>query len=736
MILPEIKKIISKELSTEKTLLNIAEIHRDMKGSVLLMGGREGKASKHNILALKPWLILSSKGEDLKIDPLSLNIKADPFDILRLILKKYESGQNQTPLASGLFGYLSYDLGRILEKIPDTVIDDINLPDLYLCAPSVVITENIETGVMRIFFMETDSQNSEPIESLMSWFDETLEKGTEPSGAYSASGLKSIFTEESYKKAVSDIKEHIAAGDVYQVNLSQRFEADFEGDSFRLFKDLFQDNPASFFARINAGDHTIVSTSPERFVCRRGKKLETRPIKGTRPRRILTEDDAEMIRELLASPKDEAELAMIVDLMRNDFGRIATPGTVKVKSHKEIESFKNVHHLYSVVEAELDETCDTVDFIKAVFPAGSITGCPKIRSMEIIDELEPVRRHIYTGSIGYLSFCGDLDLSVAIRTCLIKAKKIYFSAGGGIVFDSDPASEYQETLHKAETIMKTIAPHSKKQTNDHQMWLNGFFMPESNPFLRVSDQGASGIGFFETIYYVKGRIFFLGEHLERFNNTWNQVLKKNGPGIPYKSILETLIEKNRLTDKAARIRITAHAVSKSPGYLLSITANPYEKRQALEIKGGLDIVVFPEKMLSHFSEHKTTSRIFHGSAGEWALSNKGDEALILDHEGHVLETNTANIIMIKGQNVFIPETGGRLSGIMEKNVLKILKNWGYSIKHEKITLEDLFNCDGVFLTNSLMGIASVLSVNGKNVSSDADLADKINSAVSEIPAEP
>ena len=278
-------------------------------------------------------------------------------------------------------------------------------------------------------------------------------------------GLQSNFSRHAYETAVQRIRDYIAAGDVYQVNLSQRFETRFQGNSFGFFRALYERNPAPFFAFLNAGDHQLVSTSPERFLHLQDRRVETRPIKGTRPRCQDPDEDRTMREALEASAKDDAELSMIVDLLRNDIGRVCQGGSVRVAAHKMVEAYENVYHLVSIVEGELDDERDAIDLIRAAFPGGSITGCPKIRSMEIIDELEPDRRHVYTGSIGFISFHGTLDLSIAIRTAVIHRGRMAFSVGGGIVYDSDPADEYDETLHKGRTLVNVCdecAPPGRK----------------------------------------------------------------------------------------------------------------------------------------------------------------------------------------------------------------------------------------------------------------------------------
>ena len=269
--------------------------------------------------------------------------------------------------------------------------------------------------------------------------------------------LASATNRAHYLQTVERIREYIRRGDVYQVNLSQRFSSPFEGDPFLLWGSLFRRNPAPFHAFVQAGDHQVVSTSMERFLKVSDGAVESRPIKGTRPRGTSEREDAAMRADLAAHPKDDAELSMIVDLVRNDLGRVCETGSVRVTDHKRLESYANVHHLVSVVEGRLRPGVTTGALLRAAFPAGSITGCPKIRAMQVIDELEPRARHVYTGAIGYVGLHGNSDLNVAIRTALIHRGACSFSVGGGIVYDSRADEEYEETLHKGKTFFDVMS---------------------------------------------------------------------------------------------------------------------------------------------------------------------------------------------------------------------------------------------------------------------------------------
>ena len=269
--------------------------------------------------------------------------------------------------------------------------------------------------------------------------------------------IHSNFDKEDYLKAIKKAIDYIFAGDIFQVNLSQRFESEIAVTPFQLYKRLRSINPAPFAAFLNFEGVAVASSSPERFLRRSGNVVETRPIKGTRPRGKTPDEDRQLAQELLSSPKDRAENIMIVDLERNDLGRVCQYGSVHVPELLVIEKYPTVFHLVSTIKGTVSTDRDNVDIIRACFPGGSITGAPKVRAMEIIDELEPTRRSIYTGAIGYLDFSGRMDLNIVIRTFIIKENRAYFQAGGGIVADSDPEAEYQETLDKARALMEAVS---------------------------------------------------------------------------------------------------------------------------------------------------------------------------------------------------------------------------------------------------------------------------------------
>lgn len=368
-----------------------------------------------------------------------------------------------TPLPSGLMGFLGYEFGVTLEKVSLRVRKDIQLPDLWLGAYGAVLTWDLYEGKLYAAATglpeserEADRLADERIEQLVAWLER--EKRYVPfKGVHVEVPFFADMTKQEYLAAVERIKAYIAAGGVYQVNFAQRFKAPVLAESPSLFLRLCEVNPAPFAAFLKLGDISVLCCSPERFLHfdPSTRIAHTRPIKGTRPRGGDPTEDKVLAEELLSSEKDKAEHIMIVDLERNDLGRVAEIGSVKVKTYA-LEAHPTVWHLVSTVEAKIPDSKDLVDLLFAMFPGGSITGAPKIRAMEIIDEVEPVGRGIYTGSIGYWSFTGHADFNIAIRTAVLANGMAYFHAGGGIVADSDPEAEFEETLAKAKGLLRAL----------------------------------------------------------------------------------------------------------------------------------------------------------------------------------------------------------------------------------------------------------------------------------------
>ncbi|MDD0843624.1 aminodeoxychorismate synthase component I [Pseudomonas sp. Gutcm_11s] len=357
------------------------------------------------------------------------------------------------PFTGGLIGYLAYDFGRRLEQLPGQCIDDLQLPDARfgLYGWALISDHQLQTSQL-VFHPKLAAPERERLTQLF----EANEPLASPPFAL-LQPFRANLDQDNYRQAIERIQSYIQAGDCYQVNFAQRFQAPCQGDAWDAYKTLRAACPTPFsgFQALDNGD-AILSLSPERFLQVSQGHVETRPIKGTRPRGADSAEDQANAAELLASPKDRAENLMIVDLLRNDLGRSCRTGTVSVPELFALESYPNVHHLVSAVTGELADGCDALDLIAGSFPGGSITGAPKIRAMQIIDELEPTRRGLYCGSLLYLDVRGELDSSIAIRSLLIKDGTVSCWGGGGIVADSDWQAEYQESITKVKVLLQTL----------------------------------------------------------------------------------------------------------------------------------------------------------------------------------------------------------------------------------------------------------------------------------------
>jgi para-aminobenzoate synthetase component 1 len=402
------------------------------------------------------------------------------MDAVRAVQKRFASADfrsEETPFPCGLAGFLSYDLRHEFEILPRMAADDLGFPDAHFGLYDFVIAidhDKKRTSAVAANLTGGDSRAfrdgaKRRLDAILKAAEKFARRpdGNEPSppprrNKNLSEEPECNFMKESYIEAVIRAKEYIAAGDIYQVNLSQRFSLDVRSNPLEIYLDLRRTNPAPFAAYLDLREEgAVLSSSPERFLKISGRRVETRPIKGTRPRKAGDEEfNSRMREELLKSAKDAAELAMIVDLERNDLGRVAQYGTVRVSEPKVLEEYPTVYHLVATVEAELRSGMGAPEAISAGFPGGSITGAPKIRAMEIIDELEPTARSVYTGCIGYIGLDGNMDSNIAIRTVLLKDTRAYWQVGGGIVADSDPEAEYVETLDKGIAMRRVLEKFS------------------------------------------------------------------------------------------------------------------------------------------------------------------------------------------------------------------------------------------------------------------------------------
>lgn len=375
----------------------------------------------------------------------------DPRAVLRDALAATRcSDSGPTPYGPGWIGCFGYGLRQAFERVPQRHLDETGIADIELSYyPAVAVHDNLDEGWW-LLWREGAGNQRQALRSLLS------ARGAEV-GPIETKSLKPRIDRSAYLAAVRRAVEYIYAGDIFQVNYAHEFSAPFTGEAVALYRALRDANPAPYCAYLDLGDgRAVLSTSPELFVQQRGRAVVTRPIKGTRPRGATPAEDKRLIAELQASEKDAAELAMIVDLERNDLGRVCEPGTVRVDAACEIESFASVHHRVATVTGQLEEGFDRVDVLAATFPGGSITGAPKVRAMQIIDELEESRRGPYTGSIGILTDEGSMEFNIAIRTAVLGGGFVRVHVGGGIVADSDPEAEYEETLAKGRAIFSAL----------------------------------------------------------------------------------------------------------------------------------------------------------------------------------------------------------------------------------------------------------------------------------------
>ncbi len=435
---------------------------------------------RYSFFGSDPFLILTYKKGKCFVSRKGKNevINAQPFPVFRELLKEYnlKDPKGPYPFLCGAVGFFSYDFGFSIERIERKNEPDSYVPDLMFAFYDCVVgVDHLKNEIM-VFSSGFPAQGEKRRAQAKTRLKEVLNKinnaGFIPGGKtqrhlfLDRKDLSSNFSRKDYISAVRRAKDYIAAGDIYQVNLSQMFKARMRIDDWVLYRRLLKNFPVAFSAFFSAeggsasggqaGGFSILSASPERFLNFDGRVVSTRPMKGTRKRTNDPQINRKLRAELIKSKKEKAELAMIVDLERNDIGRVCDYGSIKVRQPRTIEAYSNVFQATAEIEGTLHRSKDRLDLVRACFPGGSVTGCPKIRAMEIIEELEPDTRSVYTGSLGYLSFHNTMQLNILIRSFLKKRDEIIFSVGGGIVTDSDPAAEFDETLVKAEALVEAL----------------------------------------------------------------------------------------------------------------------------------------------------------------------------------------------------------------------------------------------------------------------------------------
>ncbi|MCK5504857.1 MAG: anthranilate synthase component I [Thermodesulfovibrionia bacterium] len=435
-----------------------------------LEGGE--KWARYSFIGSNPSVIIEGEGKDLTIkrgtQKAKVKAKNDPLEIISAELKKYKPVimPGLPRFFGGFVGYIGYDTVRHFEKIPDHHHTGPGLPDIFMMlTDTLVVFDNITHRIKVISNAHIEDGTKEAYEKACAKIDRIVRKlqsgvaipeSSISSQNRSSEGFTSNFSKDDFLKAVKRTKEYVKAGDVIQTVISQNFQRDTDIPPINAYRALRVINPSPYMYYLETGKCTLVGSSPEILVRLEGDTVELRPIAGTRRRGKTAKEDLSMEEELKSDPKEIAEHIMLVDLGRNDAGRIAATGSVEVTELMSVERYSHVMHLVSNVVGKLGKKQDAFDVLRASFPAGTVTGAPKIRAMEIIEELEPAKRGPYAGSVGYFDFSGNMDMCITIRTIIFKNKKAYIQAGAGIVADSDPDKEYEETVNKAKGMFKAI----------------------------------------------------------------------------------------------------------------------------------------------------------------------------------------------------------------------------------------------------------------------------------------
>jgi anthranilate synthase component 1 len=433
------------------------------------------KWGRYTFLGSEPAMVLRGRGGrlDLTRPGRSVEVRSvkSPLEGLRDEMRRFRAYQSPDlpRFFGGAVGFLAYDIVRYFERLPTHARDELGTPDLYLMlTDTVLIFDNVRQTLKIVanVALEDHPSTGAAYRAATAKIDELTARLDAPAkvprleSAANLNGdtvsLVSNQSREGYMAMVEAAKKYIAAGDVIQVVPSQRFEAPLTSHPFNLYRSLRTINPSPYMFYLRLDDHTLVGASPEVMVRVEGREITLRPIAGTRRRGATEAEDRALERELLADPKERAEHVMLVDLGRNDVGRVAETGSVEVTELMTVERYSHVMHIVSNVRGRLREGCDAYDAFRATFPQGTVSGAPKIRAMEIIDELEPVRRGVYAGAVGYFSYTGNTDTAIALRTILVKNGRVYIQAGGGVVADSDPGAEYEESVNKARAMMRAL----------------------------------------------------------------------------------------------------------------------------------------------------------------------------------------------------------------------------------------------------------------------------------------
>jgi anthranilate synthase component 1 len=462
-------------LADRETPVSVFQKIDDGRYSFLLESVEGGeKWARYSFLGSRPSVIVRTFGRKAEIIRSGKNAKLafeqDPLEVIKKVLSEYRPVPDPSlpRFFGGAVGFIGYDVVRFFEELPGREKSGLDTPDIFfMITDTLVVFDNVTHMIKVVSNAHVKGRSAEvayseavkKINNLVRRLKAGIKiKGSRGKGKKQVKDhtLTSNFTQLQYEQAVLQAKEYIKAGDIFQVVPSQRFQTKISVEPYEIYRALRLINPSPYMYFLRCGDTTVVGASPEVMVRLEGNRIELRPIAGTRRRGVDEEEDKALAEELLADPKERAEHIMLVDLGRNDVGRVSDPGSVNVSELMVIERYSHVMHIVSNVRGRLSTENDAYDVIRACFPAGTVSGAPKIRAMQIIDELEPTQRGPYAGAIGYFGFSGNMDTCITIRTLVIKNSVAYIQAGGGVVADSDPAAEYQETVNKAKAMMRAV----------------------------------------------------------------------------------------------------------------------------------------------------------------------------------------------------------------------------------------------------------------------------------------
>ena len=690
---------------------------------------RDPELGRYTFIGCRPFQYFSSSRKT------ALKDLKQEFDRCRLLGKP----RRPFPLMSGIVGYIGYDYGCKQENIlPGRAGPQV--PDVGFGFYDAVVALDHRRGSLCLLSSglpersgyarkKRAEQRLKEMSELLAAALDHFSPGAQPPppdrrADYRAGPLRREMTRADYIRRVRRALDHIRRGDIYQVNVAQRFFARRDKryskqDAARFYQALRRLSPSCFSAYFDGGPFQIVSSSPERFLTLNGRRVTTRPMKGTRPRGASPEQDLRFRETLLHSPKEQAELLMVTDLLRNDLGRVCSYGTVRVEALRTLEAYATVYQATSTVCGDLRPGLDGFDVLEACSPGGSITGCPKIRAMEIIRELEPSRRSVYTGTLGYMDFTGDMDFSILIRALLVQPQAVSFHVGAGIVSDSRPEAEYEETLVKAQAVQRCLQGGAGTLTGgdeaagSRRMVMDGKIVAVSGARQRALTPGVlRSPGVFETLRVSRGRIVFIPEHVRRLKRS----LRALGKACPVETPALVKSAAQLLLLKKIREGRLRFAVWQEGGRMRwCVAAEPYVppcRRRGFH--ATLAAVRVPDSGAP--VGHKLVRYVPYYRVSLAAASEGYDEALFLNRKGYLTEGCRTNIFWVNDGALWTPALkSGCLPGIIRAKVLALARKNGLPVRQGLYKRDVLFAAEEAFLTNSLLGLMPLLKVDGQTI---------------------